>query len=67
MLPASLLGRDIHSSRETADSSAFTWKYSSTSTVKKCEVLFECMRRGEAERAAPKLHNRRFALQMPTS
>ena len=55
MLRPSRLGHDIHSERETADSSAFTWKYSSTSTVKKCEVLFEFIGRGKARHAALKL------------
>lgn len=55
MLRPRRLGHDIHSDRETADSSALTWKYSSTSTVKKCEVLFECIGGGKAGHAALKL------------
>ena len=38
MLCPTRLGRVSHSSRDTTDSSALTWKYSSTSTVKKCVV-----------------------------
>src|SRR5450759_17581 len=52
---ASQVGGASQAPRDTADSSALTWKYSSTSTVKKCEVVCECMRRGEARHAAPKL------------
>ena len=38
MLWPSLLSHDDQLSREIADSSALTWKYSSTSTVKKWDV-----------------------------
>src|SRR5437667_3578231 len=41
MLRATRVGCDSHWSGDTTASSALTWKYSSTSTVKKC-VVVEC-------------------------